>query len=270
MTGNIYLDLTGEFNDGFLRAILSGNQAVVVHGVVAPAIYGDWIVRETPESLDFILSVLERHGARYRMGAPLDVRWMGGGWSAHFEFLQDGIRIRCDFVTRPPRLAAEDLAAMWEEHERGQGLEEPVPTLDLRRLAELKKTDRERDYSFIGEIARRLPLVSQQILFSRSARDLIALWPQLGAQEQEGFFVRRSLLREIPNGRRALQAALDSERFDLMERNERRLAVFDAAASSWIKAWSSLKTQVALLPLSQAHLLIVDRAEELLPENPHE
>lgn len=98
---------------------------------------------------------------------------MRGGWSAHFEFMHQKARIRTDFVSRPPRLSGEDLAALWHEQERGEGIQTPVPTLDARRLAELKKTERERDYAFIGEIARLLPN-AEQVLLSRSARDLMA------------------------------------------------------------------------------------------------
>lgn len=270
MTGNIYLDLTNQFNEGGLRAILSEGLAVVVHGLALSSKDGDWIVRETPEDLDRILRVLEGHGARYRLGAPLDVRWMSGGWSAHFEFAHEGNRVRCDFVTRPPRISAADLAAMWAEHERGEGIEEPVPTLDLRRLAELKKTDRDRDYSFIGQIARRLPR-AEQVLLSRSARDLIALWPQFSAHEQEHLGAQRPLLREIGSGRRALETALDGERRELMELNEHRLAAYQRTALPWSQSWSSIKSQMATLPLLQGHALLVEVAEQILQQkNPNE
>ncbi len=112
MTGNIYLDLSSEFNDKGLRAISSEGIAVVVHGLAFASKDGDWIVRETQPDLNHILQVLESHGAFYRLGAPLDVRWMSGGWSAHFEFALSNARIRCDFVTRPPRLSPDDLASL--------------------------------------------------------------------------------------------------------------------------------------------------------------
>ena len=269
MTGNIYLDLTNEFNEGQLRAILSSGQAIVVHRLALASKDGDWIVRETGDSLHHILRVLESHEARYRFGAPLDVRWLRGEWSAHFEFNREGARVRCDFVSRPPRLLPEDLAEMWLEHEEGRALEKPVPTLDLRRLAELKKTDRERDYPFIGEIARRVSSLQEQILLSRSARDLIALWPQLSAHEQ-GFSLReRPLLQNIERGRRPLEEALDAERRALAETNENRLAVFERAANLWRQEWPRMNREIANTSLSQAHALIVERATSLLPEQPN-
>jgi hypothetical protein len=81
---NIYLQLTKEFNEGQLRAIICSGQAVVLHRLAIMSKDGDWILREEEGALRHVLTVLERHGARYRFGAPLDVRWMAEGWSAHF------------------------------------------------------------------------------------------------------------------------------------------------------------------------------------------
>ena len=107
---SIYTDLTESFNKGRLRAILSSGQAVVLHGLAVMSKDGDWIVREDDEALTAILAELDRRGAKYRFGAPLDLRWMRGGWSSHFEFNYGGLRVRTDFVTRPARIGPERLA----------------------------------------------------------------------------------------------------------------------------------------------------------------
>lgn len=118
-------------------------------------------------------------------GWALDGRWMAGGWSAHFEFfhlhrpdstLSVPLRIRTDFVSRPPRLSAEDIEQLWRGQEEKVGNLESgwVPVVDLARLALLKQTDRERDYAVIGELARRME-PRDQMLFGRSARDLLEL-----------------------------------------------------------------------------------------------
>ena len=266
MMGNIYLDLTNEFNEGGLRAILSSGQAVVLHRLALASKDGDWIVRETSQSLDFILGILESHGGRYRLGAPLDVRWMGAGWSAHFEFATEGYRARCDFVTRPPRLTSGDLAALWTQQERGEngGLE--VPTIDLRRLADLKKTDRERDYAVIGDLARKMS-VEDQLVQSRSARDLIELakrHPQL-VQDLASKRPVLASLKQIGESRISLQRALAEEQFDLMERNEKRLAAYSKAAQQWTSNWPQLQRQIRQLPLRPAHDVLVAEALKLLP-----
>lgn len=101
---NIYFDLTEELNaEGAIAALASG-QAVVFYQLALMSKDGDWILRETPEACRRALAVLEKHGARYRPGAPLDVRWLGGGWSSHFELSDhQARRVRCDFFSRPPQ-----------------------------------------------------------------------------------------------------------------------------------------------------------------------
>ena len=127
---NIYLELTRRFNHGRVRAILAGGQAVVLHRLAIMSKEGDWILREDPQTMAHVLTILERYGARYRFGAPLDVRWMAGGWSAHLEFQWQELRVRTDFVTRPPRLNQESLQRIWREVEGRE-----TPFLDAVDLA---------------------------------------------------------------------------------------------------------------------------------------
>ena len=47
----IYVDLTNQFNEGRLRAILSSGQAVVLHRLAMMSKDGDWIVREDKDAL---------------------------------------------------------------------------------------------------------------------------------------------------------------------------------------------------------------------------
>ena len=114
--------------------------------------------------MQHVLAVLAEYGARYRFGAPLDERWPAGGWSAHFEFRRDQLRVRTDFVTRPPRLESATLDRLWKETDPQR------PVLDPAALAEVKKTNREKDYAVIGELARLMTEPRQQLLYSRSAR----------------------------------------------------------------------------------------------------
>ena len=256
---NIYVDLTREFNAGGLRAILSSGQAVVLHRLAVMSKDGDWLLREDPEALDHVLGALARRGARYRFGAPLDVRWMRGGWSAHFEFRQDALRVRTDFVTRPPRLSADDLAGLWREQDATE-----LPVVDPRRLAELKKTNREKDYAVIGELARLLRSDREQLLFSRSARDLTALARAHPELVQE-LAPARPLLAATGDSIAALEAALDAERRALIHANEQRLQRYLAAAEPWAARWPEVEAAIELLPLRQAHAVVVERAKNLLP-----
>jgi hypothetical protein len=76
---NPSVKLTHEFNEGRLRAILASGQAVVLYRLAIMSKDGDWILREEPEALAHVLETLARHGARYRYGAPLDLRAAGRG-----------------------------------------------------------------------------------------------------------------------------------------------------------------------------------------------
>jgi hypothetical protein len=189
---------------------------------------------------------------------------MRGGWSAHFEFRTDTLRVRTDFVTRPPRLDAGDLAALWREQAASA-----IPVVDPRRLVEIKKTNREKDYAVIGELARLLVDPRQQLLASRSARDLIALSAAHPELVRQLAGVRPALAR-VGAGRDFLESALDAERRALMHANEARLQRYLDAAAAWASRWPSVDAEIAGLPLSRAHGMIVERAEGVLPFEPSE
>jgi hypothetical protein len=256
---NVYVDLTNEFNQRRVRAMISSGQAVVLHKLAIMSKDGDWILREDDEATGHVREVLAQHGATYRFGAPLDVRWLRGGWSSHLEYRDGPLRIRTDFVTRPPRLTPEALAAAWADAER----REP-PLIGIRELAELKKTNREKDYAVIGELARRIPDVPGQLLLSRSARDLMRL-----AEAHRDEWARashdRPLLARAADGLEALETALDAERRELMRANERRLQTYLDAARDWAAAWPEVAQAVAGMPLLEAHAVICARAERVLP-----
>jgi hypothetical protein len=256
---SIYVELTTQFNRGHLRAILAGGQAVVLHRLAILCKDGYWILRDDPAVMTHVRTVLAERGARYRFGAPLDVRWLRGGWSPHLEFHSEGLRIRTDFVTRPPRIPPESLDRMWREAE-GQ----PVPFASARDLAEMKKTDREKDYAVIGELARRMDSIDDQLLVSRSARDLAVL-AAAHPGRVSALIARRPALATIPHGRDALEAALDAERRQLMRANEDRLARYKRAAERWATAWPELSRKLEGLRLPEAHDLMVGEAERLLP-----
>jgi hypothetical protein len=259
---NIYLRLTREFNRGRRRAIVSSGQAVVLHRLAVMSKDGDWILREDEEALRYILKALDGYQARYRFGAPLDLRWMAGGWSAHFEFQFERLRVRTDFITRPPRLSEGDREILWRAHEGGE-----VPYLGLRDLAEIKKTNREKDYSVIGELARRMTAPREQLLYSRSARDLVELAARHPVAAAEAAR-ERPLLGEIPKGREAVETALDAERRGLIRANEERLGRYARASKGWADRWWSVGEACKGLSLEEAHGRIVREAERLLPFEP--
>ncbi len=256
---NIYLELTQKFNGGRLRVILGGGQAVVLHRLAIMSKDADWILREDQETMNHVLSVLEGYGARYRFGAPLDIRWLAGGWSAHLEFAWERLRVRTDFVTRPPRLSTERLQRMWQGQEGRD-----VPFVNLSDLAELKKTNREKDYTVIGELARNMQDIDDQIMYSRSARDLMKIAAEY-PEQVKNLAQKRSVLPAVSKGLDELEAALDLERRQLIHANERRLARYMNAAGAWAKAWQSIAHEIEGLQLSKAHVILVGKAQDVLP-----
>jgi hypothetical protein len=259
---NPYLDLTEQFNRGRRRALVSSGQAVVLHRLAIMSKDGDWVLREDEEAVHHMLDVLAGREARYRFGAPLDVRWLAGGWSSHFEHWRDGLRLRTDFVTRPPRISREERDRLWQNADASRS--EVVP---LEPLALMKMTMREKDYAVIGELARRMRGSLNQFLFSRSSRDLLRLaadYPDALAEAMSS----RPLLAQVAEGRDALDEALDRERRALMRADEARLARYRAAAEAWASVWPDVSREIADLSLHDAHRIVTSRAEGVLPFAP--
>lgn len=256
---NIYLQLTREFNAGKTRAVISSGQAVVLHRLAIMSKDGDWIVREDSEAIEHILSILSNYNARYRFGAPFDVRWMSGGWSSHFEFSHNEIRVRTDFVTRPPRITDSLLTKLWLSYDK-----KDIPFVDIKTLADLKKTNREKDYIVIGELARLMTDPRDQLLYSRSARDLIVLsekYPDLVAKLAD----QRQILKNISMGENKLEEVLDAERRELIHANEKRLEIYMKAAEKWLALWPEIQKEIEGLSLIESHKIVTKKAEGVLP-----
>jgi hypothetical protein len=259
MTMNIYVDLTNQFNDGRLRAILSSGQAVVLHRLAIMSKDGDWIVREEVEALTWILQVLQSHGARYRFGAPLDARWLAGGWSSHFEFTKDNLRVRTDFVSRPPRIDEKRLSTIWLEQENRR-----PPFVNRADLAELKKTNREKDYAIIGELARKMEKREDRVRYGRSARDILDIYKDAPTLVL-GILLKRGIEESALANIETLETALDAERRRLMHTNERRLERYSAAAQRWAESWKEVEKETVGRSLMEAHKIIRKRAAGVLP-----
>jgi hypothetical protein len=259
---NIYVELTKEFNRGRLRTIICSGQAVVLHRLAVMSKDGDWIIHEDEESVNYILNVLAGYGARYRFGAPLDIRWLKGGWSSHFEFRYNDLRVRTDFFSRPPRISSERLKKLWKEQETSA-----LPFVNVLDLAELKKTNREKDYAVIGELARLMSNPRHQLLYTRSARDILKLAEEFPESIAE-LAKQRPLLSYTKEGREKLEELLDKEKRTLIRQNENRLALYLKAAEEWTAKWPSTKKKLSDLPIFDAHKMLIKQAKGILPFDP--
>ena len=172
------------------------------------------------------------------------------------------LRIRTDFFTRPPRISPERLEQLWNESE---GKHPPFTSKSL--LAEMKKTNREKDYAVIGELARRMESPREILLYSRSARDIIELaesFPELILEIK----VRRELLTKLPCPIEQLEKELDAERRKLMHANEDRLSKYEALSRKWADKWPEVQKLTCGKPLAEAHEIILENAEGALPYSP--
>ncbi len=256
---NVYFDLTAAFNQHHPTAALASGQAVVFYRIAIMSKDGDWVIRETADACDRVRSILRAHGARYRLSAPLDVRWLQGGWSSHFEFFDDRRRrVRCDFVSRPPRVPPEMIEATFAPPPAGQPL-----VVDVESLIRMKQTQRAKDYAVIGPLAALLP-PQREIELTTDPDRLLALSAAIGPPKTRPGVAAAAARAD----RRAMVIALAEEIDDQQQRDRARVERYEAAATPFLDYCRS--QSLAELPIDEAHLRLIEAAERLLPQHPLE
>ena len=250
---NIYFELTEAFNKDEPTVALASGQAVVFYRIAIMSKDGDWVIRESPDACERVLLELERRGARYRIGAPLDVRWLAGGWSSHFEFFDASRRrVRCDFVSRPPRASPASIELLFSS------ARSRLLAVDPESLILMKQTQRAKDYAVIGELAALLPQ-TREIELSTDPDRILTLAPVVGTSSTRPA-VRAALSGA---GRRAVVSALAEETDELQQRDAARLALYEEAAKPYIAACRA--APFGDLPLREAHARLCEIAERWLP-----
>ena len=257
---NVYFELTAAFNAAGRIAILASGQAVVWYRLAMMSKDGDWILRETDAACERVREVLAERGARYRSGAPLDPRWLAGGWSSHFElFDARGRRVRCDFFSRPPRLAPERLEALFAASEPPGEL----PVVDVESLIRMKQTQRAKDYPVIGELARLLP--PELELELTTDPDRILELAGVPPANEHGCTSQRPAVQAAVEGRGRLAVVVAlAEEIDRLQQEDRyRVERYDRASKAYRKALRRLEREDLRLPAGHDRLLQL--AERWLP-----
>ena len=255
---NIYFALTEAFNATNRVVALASGQAVVYYRVAIMSKDGDWVIRETSGACATVLEELEKRGAHYRPGAPLDIRWLSGGWSSHFEFSDDRERrVRCDFLSRPPRASRAAVQRLFAPNTGASALH----VVDLDTLIAMKQTQRAKDYPVIGALAAQLP-PDREIELTTDPDRIVALAATVGRS------ARRPGARLAGAGadRHAVVLALAEEIDGLQQADRHRMTAYETAARPYIEACRALG--IHALPLRQAHDRLVAIAERLLPPAP--
>jgi hypothetical protein len=258
MAENVYFELTRAFNAEGRIALLASGQAVVFYRVAIMSKDGDWILRETEGACARVREALGARGARYRPGAPLDLRWLRGGWSSHFELFDERRRrVRCDFFSRPPRIPLAAIERLFAKPRSGEDL----AVVDLEDLIRMKRTQRAKDYPVIGELARHLPPESEIELTTDPDRVLA-----LAAAHGAGCDRPAVEAARQGRGRRAVVVALAEEADRLQGEDRERLERYERAAARYLRALGRLSREELALP--GGHGRLVELAEVLLPPEP--
>lgn len=257
-TANPYFAFTDAVNARRPIVLLSSGQACVWYRLTLASKDGAWIVREDQDSCATVLARLAVLGATYRLGAPLDPRWLSAGWSAHFEAMGPANeRLRFDFVSRPPRIDASLLADLWRRVERGG-----PAVVTPEALIRLKRTMRMKDYPFIGALALACEDPADQLRWSIDAAHVCALLrdhPSLAARLAE----LRPALHGMPHDEDAVATAIDAEIRAARRADERRMAAYAQAMAPWAERFRGLDRD---LPLPAAHAQVCAAAAGVLPE----
>jgi hypothetical protein len=266
MLKNPYQQLQHEFISAGAKVLLSSGQACVAYGIAAFSKDGDWVIEESEISCRAVLSVLERKGADYRLGAPLDIRWLAKGWTCHFEYMDGDIRVRTDFCSRPPRI--DDVNRLWKDAVQ----KFDVSVVDAQSLIQMKLTRRSRDYIAIGALAEELglngnlPELALEYLqdYSPLAK-AVKRWPQTA--EQCSREAVRLLLQD--GSRDDVVNSLARERDRMMEADEIRIQRMLRASAGYQEAFPTLKRSWKQqgTKLTQQHADLCSAAVPLLEEN---
>jgi hypothetical protein len=164
--------------------------------------------------------------------------------------------VRCDFLTRPPRLDAGAVAELLASASHaGRAV------IDIERLIRMKRTQRAKDYPVIGELARLLP-PDAEILHTTDPDRILELASTTGAGAGRApVDVARS-----GGSREDVVVALARE-IDAYQRADRdRLAVYARTGRDYLAAL--LRSGLLDRPAREAHDRIVELAEALLPPDP--
>ena len=260
---NPYQELHQEFVQAGAKVLLSSGQACVMYGIAAFSKDGDWIVQEREESLRAVLSVLEQKGADYRLGAPLDTRFLSQGWTSHFEYFENNIRIRVDFCSRPPRVTSTE--SVWKNAIQISDTD----IVDAESLILLKQTRRIRDYSIIGALAEALgfnaevPEIALNYLQDfEMLKKAVERWPEKASQST------REAVRIIMSGgeRKEVVIALAIEQDRKIQEDELRISKMIESSRDYQEKFIQLKKdwkEKGLL-LSQQHQQLLSIAERYL------
>lgn len=259
-TEDFFLDLVQRLRAEGVRCAITGGLACIEFGVVEHTLDCDLLA--DPAFSETLLQVLDStvlHGIRCRfrgtMTAPLDARWLLGGWTSHFEWPRGASTAYLDVFGAPPRVRYPWPGA------------EPSPYAGRALVAAMKRTQRMKDWS-------QATALGLQLLDAGDARgwlhlfDADALRGALDHHSPDASMVTlRPVLALAMRDDILLERAIQTE-IDFWSRLDRfRLGVYRRAASAYAARIRADERREAASLLEQ-HALRLTHATACLPTDP--
>jgi hypothetical protein len=218
-------------------AITSG-MACVFYGLQQTTKDSDLVINlnDLPRFLD-LLGDLEHEMSPWRVsyrvvfGAPLVADYMAHGWTSHFSLWDsaDSPEHHLDLFCKPPRVARVETGP------------ENDAFASRHMVAQMKRTDRERDWPMVDGLGLQLRRLApeQALLHIQDARLLREFWEQAPPQTRDAASLRRPVLHLLPStpGLDALHAWLRLERIIWETVNQERYRLYEAAWKQFYRAW---------------------------------
>ncbi|MBI5360497.1 MAG: hypothetical protein HZA48_07935 [Planctomycetes bacterium] len=151
--------------------IVLGGQAVIAYGASQFTRDADFWINPTRANIKRFEKVLRELKASQRFLPPLKLSYLRKGHGIHFRFNYYEKDFYVDIMGKPPRVTGFSPAQKDAIHVKWHGLD--VPVLDLPRLINTKKTDREKDYLIIQSLT---DAVFEQAQKSQTMRKSVIRW----------------------------------------------------------------------------------------------
>ena len=184
-----------------VQYIVIGGQAVVVYGASQFTRDADFWINPTKINLNRLKKALKELKTTPRFLPPLKLSYLKKGHGVHFRFSYKGHNFLIDILGKPPRVSG--FLPAWKNAEPIQWHGLKIPVLDIRRLVDTKKTNRERDYLVIQSLTE---LVFENAIRNKSTQKLVAGWL---AKESRNPSHLKMIARTWKNGKKVL---LESKR----------------------------------------------------------
>jgi len=228
----------GQLRSAGIPFAITSGMACVHYGLQQNTKDSDWIIpADALGRLRELLSKLEgdlppwRVSYRQIFGAPLDAEYMQHGWTSHLSIWDNAgsVEHKVDIFSKPPRVKPEELIA------------DPDGWASQHVVAQMKKTDRDRDWPIVDGLGQRL-WASQSdlgLLHLNNLPGLMAAWSAADERTRQGLAARRPLLACL---RETLKEG-EIERLLLLERlvweriNDERYGRYSRAWKEFYRRW---------------------------------